>query len=141
MHLLGGRPVQLPVIALTKPPVQKDRVTSASESNVRGFDGPGQVGAEHRGDPVVGTADAKLLSLYPVPSRQTTGQPACRAALLVVYGSRVRLEDDLNRHAESQAIARLSDDCLDLIERPVQVLFADHKRRCEPDGAAVGVLG
>src|SRR5215472_5237178 len=103
MHLLGGRPVQLPVIALTQPPVQQNRVTSASEGDVRGFDGPGQVGAEHRGDPVVSTANAKLLSLYPASSRQTTGQPACRPALLVVFGSRVRLEDDLNRHAESQA--------------------------------------
>ncbi len=34
-----------------------------------------------------------------------------------------------------------ADDVLELVERPVQVGFADHQRRGQPDAAAVGVLG
>jgi hypothetical protein len=95
---LGHRhPVAPPVVAFAQPPVIQHRDRGLGEGNGCCLGSPGQVGAEHRRDPVAPAA-AQLPRLHPAPFGQLAGQPAGGASLFVVLGRGVGLKYQLDGH-------------------------------------------
>jgi len=98
VQLGRGHPVALPVVTLAQPPVIQHRDRRAGEGHRGRLGGPGQVRAEHRGDPVAATPPSQLTGLHPALFGQLAGQPAGGASLLVVHGRGVGLKDQPDGH-------------------------------------------
>jgi hypothetical protein len=94
---IGRRGAALPpVVALAQPPVGQHRDVAATERDRGGLRCPGQIRAEHRGQPVAPAASPEFGGLGLAPFGQRAGPPAgCDAALVVLRGG-VLLEHDLD---------------------------------------------
>src|SRR5262245_8307109 len=93
-----GRAVQLPVVALAKPPVVLHGKLRPRKRDLRGLDGAPEIRREHDGETIVAAPLAELRRLLPAQLRQPALEPARRDPGLVVERRRVRLVDELDRH-------------------------------------------
>src|SRR6266516_4026822 len=92
VQLGHGHPVSLPVVTFAQPPVIEHRNRGLAEGGGCGLDSAGQVGAEHRGDPVARAPLPQLPRLHPAPLREPAGHPAAGASLFVVLGRGMGLQ-------------------------------------------------
>ncbi|HEY3733261.1 MAG TPA: IS110 family transposase [Streptosporangiaceae bacterium] len=98
VQLRRGHPVALPVITLPQPPVTQHRNRRPAEGDGRRLHGPAQIGAEHRGNPVLTTPPPESLCLHPALLRQPPRQPAGGTPRLVVLTGRMGLKHQLDGH-------------------------------------------
>jgi Glutamine amidotransferase domain len=87
------------VVALAQPGVGVDGDAAATEGDLGGLDGAGQVGDEHGGDAAGAMAFTEVLGKLAASEGERTRQPSGRDAGFVVGGHRVGLKDDLDGHA------------------------------------------
>jgi hypothetical protein len=97
MELGHRHTVAFAVVALSEPPVVKDRDRRARKGDSNGLDGAVKVRREDGGDPIVATALTYLGCLLAPDGRELARQPTGRDSALVVFAGGVRLENDFRR--------------------------------------------
>jgi pimeloyl-ACP methyl ester carboxylesterase len=95
---LGPSSIAFAVVALSKPPVEKDRHPTEPEGNLSGLRGTAKVGTEHRRDPVVSPSPSQLSGELATTLTQAAVPPSRGDAQFVVLTEGMGLKDDRDRH-------------------------------------------